>query len=125
MLGDLYTKQGKYDKAEECFRQVLSVKEWSGPLWPAALFGAGDVARMRGKLDQACAYYERIYLMYASYRTWSAKAYVSRADTLTRMQEYNKAVETLEAMLAVPELAALPEAKDAQERLAALKRKLQ
>ena len=80
---------------------------------------------MQRKYEEAAAYYERIYVMYGKYRNWCAKAYLARAECLTRTQQYNKAAETLQAMLAVPELASMPEAQTAQERLASLQKKLQ
>lgn len=124
LLGDLYIKEGKYDQADECFKKVLGVREWRGPLWPAALYGRGECAKLRKSYEQACAYYERIYLLYGHYKQWSARAYLARADCLAKLMQYVKAVETLEAMLSSPELIELPEAKEAREKLEFLKRRV-
>ena len=124
LLGDLYVKEGKYGEADECYKSILAVREWRGPLWPAALFGRGDCARMQRNFDQASAYFERIYVMYGKYKQWSAKAYIARADCLTRLQMYNKAAETLEEMVNLPEMKDTPEFPEAQQRLETLKKKL-
>jgi TolA-binding protein len=124
MLGDLYIKQNKFDQADECFKSVLAVKDWKGPLWPAALYGLGDSARLHHNLEQASAYYERIYVMYANYRQWVGKAYLARADCLSRLQLYNKAAEVLTEMLGVAELKDTPEVAQAQAELETLKKKM-
>ena len=111
----------QFDEADKCFNDLLSVKEWRGPLWPAALYGRGEVARLRGKPAEACAYYERIYVMYSNFADWTAKAYVQRAGCLLRLHEQRKAEDMLGEMLAKPELAATPEAEQAREMLKKIK----
>lgn len=119
MLGDIYIKMSKFAEADECYKSILSVKEWRG-LWPPALYGRGECARLQKNLEQACAYYERIYVMYSKFAQWSAKAYVARADCLTRLQLYSKATETLQEMVANPDYKTLPEYAEAEQRLASL-----
>ena len=125
LLGDLYTRTRKYADAEDCFKKVLAVREWRGPLWPQALYGLGESQRIQRKYDEASAYFERIYIMYGNYRQWAAKAYLARAECLSRLQEFSKAADTLNDMLANAELAELPEAKDARDQLESLKKRLQ
>lgn len=119
MLGDIYMKMNKFSEADECYKSILSVKEWKG-LWPPALFGRGECARLQKNFEQACAYYERIYVMYSKYAQWSAKAYLARAECLTRLQLYTKATETLQEMLANPDYKLLPEFPEAEQRLSSL-----
>ena len=118
MLGDLQLKLGKFKEADECYRDILAVREWKGPLWPAALFGRAECARGLRNLEQASAYYERIYVMYGKYTQWSAKAYLARAECLGRMNLYNKAAETLSEMVSLPAMKDLPEYAEAAKRLA-------
>jgi tetratricopeptide (TPR) repeat protein len=119
MLGDIYIKMSKLPESDECYKSILAVKEWRG-LWPAALYGRGECARLQKNLEQACAYYERIYVMYSKFTQWSAKAYIARAECLSRLQLYSKATETLQEMIANPDYRALPEFKEAEQRLASL-----
>lgn len=117
MLGDLYTKTGKYPEADDCYKSILAVREWRGPLWPAALYGRGECARLQRNFEQAAAYFERIYVMYSGSRKWSAKAYLARAECLTRLQLYSKASDTLQELINIPDLKDAPEYAEAQQRL--------
>ncbi len=119
LLGNLYQKMNKFPDSDECYKSILAVKDWRG-FWPAALFGRGECARLQRNLEQACAYYERIYVMYSKFTQWSAKAYLARAECLTGMQLHGKAVETLQEMVSNPDFKAFPEFKEAEQRLASL-----
>jgi len=113
-LGSLYLEQKEYDKADTCFKEILSVKEWRGPLWPAALCGRGESAQMKREYETACAYYERVYVMYSHYASWCAKAYLQRAKCLLRLRENDKARETLKEMLSVEALKEFSETEEAR-----------
>lgn len=115
-LGRIYTATGKNDEADECYRQVLGVREWR-PSWPEALLGRGKCAEGKSEWIKAAAYYERIYLMYSGYREMSAKAYLARARCLRRGYENNAARETLQAMLANEDFRAFPEYEEAERML--------
>ena len=117
MLGDLYVKTGKYAEADECYKSILAVREWRGPLWPAALYGRGECARLQRSFEQAAACYERIYVMYSGSRKWCAKAYLARAECLTRLQLYSKASDTLQELVNNEDLKDTPEYAEAQQRL--------
>lgn len=118
-LGRIYTATGKPDEADECYRQVLGVREWR-PMWPEALFGRGRCAEGKMEWLKAAAYYERIYLMYSGYREMAAKAYLERAKCLKRGYENNAARETLQAMLANEDFRSFHEYEMAERMLATL-----
>lgn len=118
-LGGIYTALGKGEEADECYKQVLGVREWR-PLWPAALFGRGQCAEGQQEWLKAAAYYERIYVMYSGYREITAKAYLARAKSLRRGYEVGAAKETLRAMLANEDLKAYPEYEQAERLLSNL-----
>lgn len=124
MMGDIYMEEKKFAEADECYKSVLAVKEWKGKLWPQALLGRGQAAIAMGKLSEACAYFERIYLMYSFYKQYAAKAYLARARTLAKLREYNKAVETLRDMMHHEELSGLPEWKEAKTELENLEKRI-
>jgi hypothetical protein len=86
-------------------------------MWAEALYGRGFCAMQDRQYMKACAYFERIYLMYSGYRTWAAKAYLRRAECLSRLGDGGKARETLEAMVADPACEGLPELAEAQAML--------
>jgi tetratricopeptide (TPR) repeat protein len=108
LLGGIYRDQKKMDQAQQCFDAVLGVKAWR-PSWPEALYGLGLCAEAKKDVLKATAYYERIYVMYNNYRTWTAKAYLRRAECLTQIFLEQKAKETLKEFLAQDAFKALPE----------------
>lgn len=118
-LGEIYTMQGKVDEADQCYKDVLGVRDWR-PLWPRALFGRGQCAEKKSEWLKASAYYERIYVMYSGYRDMTAKAYLARAKCLRRGYETKKAAETIRAMLACEDLKNFPEYAEAEHILATL-----
>ena len=113
LLGQLYTEQRQYEEADACYKSVLGVKGWRN-LWPEAIYGRGDCAYARRQYDVASAYYERIYLMYAHYRQWTAKAYLKRAESLRKLYQDQKAVEVLDEMLKIPGIDEFPETVEAR-----------
>ena len=119
LLGAIFRDQGKLDDAQKCFESVLGVKGWRGA-WPEALHGLGLCAEARKDWLKATVYYERIYVMYGSYRAWTAKAYFRRAECLRRAYQDKQARETLTEMLAQEELKAFPEYAQAGELLTQL-----
>lgn len=116
LLGGLYTERGDFKKADEAYTDVLGVKEWR-PMWAEALYGRGFCAMQNREYMKACAYFERIYLMYSGYRSWSAKAYLRRAECLSRMGDSGKARETLDAMVADPSFEGMDELAEAKAML--------
>ena len=116
LLGSIYTEQGKYNEADECYKSVLGVKGWRD-LWPAALMGRGECAFAQRRYDVASAYYERIYLLYSHYKPLAAKAYVRRAECLSKLYQDRKAREVLNEMLANDDFAGRPEGDTARNML--------
>ncbi|MCF7855731.1 MAG: tetratricopeptide repeat protein [Candidatus Pacebacteria bacterium] len=117
LLGQLHMGKGEFSKADECFEDILGVREWRGPTWPATIYRRGEIAMKKGDFRTASAFFERIYLLYSNYTQWTAKAYIQRAKCLTKLREYEKVREVLEEMLAQEELAQTAEAAEAKEAL--------
>jgi len=118
-LGEVYTLLNKPDEADQCFKDVLGVREWRN-LWPRALMGRGASAEAKREWIRASAFYERIYVLYIGHREIAAQAYFRRAECLHRGYEDAKAVETLKALLANPDFEAFPEYEKARQLLARL-----
>ena len=103
---------------------VCALASWATPRpwpwgwrqwWPAALYGRGENARGRKDYRAAAACYERIYVLYAGHVSWCAKAYLARAECLRELHEGQKAVETLDEMLRLPDLQQQPEIEAARK----------
>jgi len=125
MMGDIYLMQKKYKEADECYKSILSVREWKGEIWPRALYGRAQCAIGMRQYDKACVYLERIYLMYAFYKHWCAKAYLQRALCLQKLREYRKAAETLREMMKYAEdYSKFDEWREAKRELQKVERKI-
>lgn len=118
--GDVFRLQQRYDEAIQAYKDLLTVKEWRGPLWPETVYWLGVSYRERGDCREAAAYFERLYVLYASYIDWVARAYLQRAECLEQLQENAKAIEVLREMVNNPALAQTAEFARAKEQLARL-----
>lgn len=123
MLGDMYLSQKKFAMAETCYTDVLGVRSWRGPKWPRALYGQGECYRQQRQYLKACAFYERIYLLYSHYASWAAKAFLARAECLQRLGKEPEAREVLGTMLANADLAEFPEYQQGKSLLDQLGRR--
>lgn len=119
LLGEVNMRQKKYDEADECYKSILAVKQWKGPLFPKALIGRGECAMAKKRYAKACAYFERVYLMYSHYKTGAAKAYLLRAECLDKLREYRKSFDTLKEMLCNRNYVDLPEYQEGLKMMAA------
>lgn len=115
--GDLLAEQGKHDEAIKRYEQVLEVKEWRGELWPECLLKIGDSLMAQGKLREAFAYYQRVYVLYQHYARWTALAYLRAATVSEKMGVKADAVTQLKEMLALEDLKDTPEYQEARTRL--------
>ncbi len=107
MLGSLYQRKQDWEKADLVYNEVLAVKEWKA-LWPEALYGRGECARAQREYAKAAVFFERIYVMYSGYPSWTAKAYLARAECLYRLREFTGAAEVLNELRGQPGLTNLP-----------------
>ena len=123
ILGNLYLERKELDTADQAFKDLLGVKNWRD-LWPAALYGRGQVSEGRKKYLEACAFYERIYVLYSGFDAWVNKAYLARTRALRMLQEFGKARETLDEFLKLrqqktglsgTEFEALPEIQESRK----------
>jgi len=108
------------DEARKLFEQVASVREWRGPATAESVFSLGQIAAKQGKLPQAIAYYQRVYVAYQRYLPWVAKAYIASGEIFEKMGKVPEAVNTYNEMLRNDKLSTFPEADEARQRLQAL-----
>jgi tetratricopeptide (TPR) repeat protein len=116
--GDVYRMQGKFELAIEAYKEVLAIREWRGPLTPEALFCSGLCKMEMGALEEAYAYFQRIYVLYEDYTEWVAPAYVRSIDCLEQLGDRElEIINTYREMLANEKVAATPEGQAARKRL--------
>lgn len=116
-MGDLLMEKGKHEEAIKRFEQVLEVKEWRGELWPESLLKIGDCLAAQGKLREAFAYYQRVYVLYQHYARWTALAYLRSATVSEKLGVKADAITQLKEMLALEDLKDTPEYQEARARL--------
>jgi len=119
--GDIYRAQEKYELAVEAYKEVLSIREWRGPLTPEALFYTGLCKLELNEIEEAFAYFQRIYVLYEGYTDWAAPAYVRSIECLKLLGGHSEdIIKTYQEMLANEQVAATPEGQQAREWLRTL-----
>ncbi len=114
---DVLRLQGSHDEAVEAYLSILGNHEWRGELWPASLFGIGESFRERGELENAFAYYQRVYVLYEGYPRWAARAYLQSAVCLEKLLRHDEAIATYREMLSKEFLTEFKESKQARDAL--------
>ena len=84
-----------------------------------ALLALGHCALDAGDLPLAAKHFQRCCLSGAKWKDTAAEAWLQHALVLEQLRDRPAAVATLRTMLAKPDLAALPPAKEARAKLAA------
>jgi tetratricopeptide (TPR) repeat protein len=114
--------QGKHELAIEAYNELLTIREWRGPLTPEALYCIGTSKLELGETEEAFAYFQRIYVLYEQYTEWVAPAYAKSIECLSRLGGRTQdIINTYEEMLANEQVAATPEGREAQIQFKALK----
>ena len=115
--GDALRLSGQFDEAVEMYSELLKVRAWRGPLTPQALYRIAACKRALGDVEQAFAYYQRIYILYGEYSDWVAKAYAGSVECLRDLGREGERVHTWREMVANPDVAGRPEGLEAQGQL--------
>lgn len=108
-LGDICRGKKQFKEALDAYANVLSVKDWRGPLWPESLYWTGVCHLEQGRTREAFAFFQRVYVLYERYTDWTAKAYVKSAECLEKLGQRVDAVNTYREMLGREALAQSPE----------------
>ncbi|MEE9368629.1 MAG: tetratricopeptide repeat protein [Pontiella sp.] len=116
--GDIYRLQGKHEEALEAYKEVLSIREWRGSLTPEALFCSGVSKLELGEVEEAFAYFQRIYVLYEDYTEWVAPAYAKSIQCLETLGGHEQdVINTYQEMLSNDAVVSTPEGIEATKRL--------
>lgn len=110
----------QYDRAIAMYEGFLKVRAWRGPMTPRALYWIGVCAMEQEKTAEACAWFQRVYVLYGQYPEWTAKAYAASVECLKRLGRQDDVIRTWREMVADPEILKTAEGQRAQAELAAL-----
>jgi tetratricopeptide (TPR) repeat protein len=106
-----------YEDAKKMYEQVAGIREWRGEITAECLFKLGDLEERRGKLPEAIAYYQRVFVTQQKWVNWVARAYLRSADCFERLNRRKEAVAHLQEMGRKEKLKGLPEMEEARKRL--------
>ncbi len=116
MQGDLLRKLERYAEAAERYDTVLQVKEWRGPLYPECLYKIGLCRMQMGEYREAFAFFQRVYVLYQHFETWTARAYLQSGICLEKLGETPQALATYDEMMKLDALASTKEYEVAADR---------
>lgn len=111
------TRAGRYDAACETYTKLLGVQAVSGKLKAGALLALGEIEMLRDRPQTAIPYYQRIYVMYGRWGDAVAKAYLRSGEAFEQLKDVDAARRTYQELVSREELAGMPEAATARERL--------
>jgi len=114
---EILGRQKKYQEAIASLELILEVKEWRGEAWARALYKTGEFLREEGNIQEAFAYFQRVYVLYGAYHEWAAKAYLQSAMCLGALGKEEERVKTLREMISQEPLRDRPEYQEAQKFL--------
>jgi tetratricopeptide (TPR) repeat protein len=110
----------RLDEAVDSYTRLLAVENVSGKLKAQALLALGELEMQRNQPAKAIPYYQRIYILYGKWREAVAKAYLRSGDAFEQINDLEAARKTYEELANSEDLASLPEAESAREKLKTL-----
>jgi len=113
----LASEAGRKDQAVEAYTRLLAAEGVSGKLKAQALLAIGDIEMARSQPKLAIPYYQRIYILYGKWRETVADAYLHSGEAFEQLKDNEAARKTYEELVSNEDLAALPQAATAREKL--------
>lgn len=110
-------KDGRHDAACETYTKLLGVQSVSGKVKAEALLALGEIEMSRNRPQVAIPYYQRIYVMYGRWGGAVAKAYLRSGEAFELLKDVDAARKTYQELVSREELAQMPEAAAARQRL--------
>lgn len=113
----LEIEEGRMDEAADSYTRLLAAENVSGKIKAEALLALGELEMQRERPKAAIPYYQRIYILYGKWRNTVAKAYLRSGEAFEKLDDKEAARKTYEELANSEDLASLPEAGLARERL--------
>lgn len=107
----------KLDDAKKVFEQVASIREWRGEATAASVFSLGEIELKQGKVAEANAYFQRVFVAYQKFLPWTAKAYIKSGECFEKLGKKQEAINTYNELLRQEKLTTFPETAAARKRL--------
>jgi len=113
----LESEAGKVDAAADAYTRLLAADNVPGKLKAQALLALGELEMARNRPETAIPYYQRIYILYGKWRESVAKAYLRSGEAFEQLNDLEAARKTYAELSQSEDLASLPEAQTAREKL--------
>jgi tetratricopeptide (TPR) repeat protein len=124
LMGDVLTTraqlevaEGRLDEAVDSYTRLLAADNVAGRLKAEALLALGELEMERNRPEIAIPYYQRIYILYGKWRDAVAQAYLRSGEAFEQIDDLEAARKTYEELVASEDLASLPEAEVARQKL--------
>jgi len=108
---------GHTDQAVEAYNRLLAAENVPSKLKAQTLLALGEIEMARQKPQTAIPYYQRIYVLYGKWRETVARAYLRSGEAFEQLKDNEAARKTYEELANSEDLASLPEAEVAREKL--------
>lgn len=105
------------DQAAAAYNRLLGVENAPGKLKAKALLALGEIEMARRQPQKAIPYYQRIYVLYGKWRDTVAQAYLRSGEAFEQLKDLEAARKTYEELTRSEDLASLPQAELAREKL--------
>lgn len=114
----LLASLGRYEESNALLSQILEMKEWRGENWARALYLLGMNHLAMKKVEEAFAYFQRVYVLYAHYKEWAGISYLKSAECLAALGKSAESIRTLQEFTADTTFEGLDSYREAKKRLA-------
>lgn len=114
---ELEVGEGRLDEAVDSYTRLLAAQNVPGKRKAEALLALGELEMQRDRPETAIPYYQRIYILYGRWRNEVARAYLRSGEAFEKLNDKDAARKTYEELAGSEDLASLPEAQQARERL--------
>jgi TolA-binding protein len=115
----------KLEDARKAFEAIASNKNYRGEATAEAVFHLGEIAEKQGKLPEANAYYQRVYVAYRKYLPWVARSYLRSGKVFEAVGDKKGALNTYNEMMREEKLQTFPEAAEIRARINQLEPQVQ
>lgn len=113
----LEVEEGRLDEAVDSYTRLLAADNVAGRLKAEALLALGELEMGRDRPEIAIPYYQRIYILYGRWRDAVAQAYLRSGEAFEQINDLEAARKTYEELAGSEDLASLPEAEKARQKL--------
>ena len=109
-----------FDEAAKLYESIIRNRKWRGEATARAIFSMGELERLRKRLPEAIAYYQRCFVTWMRYPKWCARAYMRASECFEALGRRPEAMAHLrELVRKADKYGKFPEFNEAKNRLRA------